>query len=336
MTVKAWIKKSTKNIRLLLLALILTIAAAVPAFAATSTKITSVKVTVLEENITPGTRYGTENIDIDVDSGHYYFDYYEIVDDGYEWKADQVPKISIHLRVDDPDKYYFSTTLKKNFTVVGATYVNNTLKTTDSGNELYFTVELTPLDEKVADITEVVLNDSGYAYWDAPIGAGSYELRVYRDDSLVGTTDIKTEDTEYNLQNYMNRAGSYYVRVRACNSKKPENKSEWVESDIVMIDAARAGEIRDGLSFTRPLKGDWEHTDAGWIYRYEDGSTAAPGWASIDGHWFYFDPDGFMATGWRTIDGLDYYFNDVTGSLLTNTTTPDGFKVDANGNKKTD
>ncbi len=325
-----------KTLTVFMLALALVIAAALPAFAATRTKITSVKVTILEDSIQPESRYGTETIDIDVDSGHYYFDYYEIDDDGVEWRADQIPRIVIHLRVDDSDKYYFSSTLRNNFTVVGGTYVSGTLNTTDSATELYFTVELTPMDERVADISEVTLTDSGYVYWDAPIGGGSYDIRLYRNDNLVSTTDITTDATEYNLKDYMNRAGSYYVRVRACNAKKPGNKSAWTDSALVTIDSARANEIREGLSFERPLKGEWTKVDAGWTYQYEDGSYVAPGWIYLDDHWFYFDPESIMMTGWITVDGEDYYMDDITGRMLTGTTTPDGYILDENGHKKTD
>ncbi len=336
MTATTGVKKIIKLMPVLLLAFMLAIVSAIPAMAASRTKITAVKVTITEDDITPETRYGTENIEVDVDSGHYSFDYYEIDDDGVEWRVDQVPRITIHLVVDDPDLYYFSSTLKNNFTVSGATYVTGTLTTAESATELYFTVELTPMNERVADMTTVTLTDSGYAYWDAPVGAGSYELRVYRNGSLDGTTDIKTDATEYNLKDHMNKAGDYYVRVRACNGINPANKSEWIESSTVSISAERANEIREGIPFTRPLAGDWENVEGGQVYRYEDGSVAGPGWVQFDNYWYYFDENGIMQTGWITVDGLEYYMDNRTGRMLTNTTTPDGYKLDENGNKKTD
>ncbi|MDO4731077.1 MAG: hypothetical protein Q4B14_02980, partial [Clostridia bacterium] len=80
-----------------------------------------------------------------------------------------------------------------------------------------------------------------------------------------------------------------------------------------------------------------------------------PGW---EGQWFYFDAingtcvmytnwiqlgdyfwfaneDGVMQTGWQFINwsgGANwFYFDTASGMMLKNTTTPDGYTVDANG-----
>jgi len=50
---------------------------------------------------------------------------------------------------------------------------------------------------------------------------------------------------------------------------------------------------------------------------------------------FFFDRNGTMQTGWQQVDGVWYYFNTAQGAtygmMLTNTTTPDGYPVGANG-----
>lgn len=42
-----------------------------------------------------------------------------------------------------------------------------------------------------------------------------------------------------------------------------------------------------------------------------------------------------MVTGWQQIDGRWYYFNEKSdgfcGTMLSNTTTPDGYTVDGSG-----
>ena len=53
-------------------------------------------------------------------------------------------------------------------------------------------------------------------------------------------------------------------------------------------------------------------------------------------HTQYDNTRGHMYTGWHEIDGKWYYFNTASdkgtlGAMLANTTTPDGYQVDANG-----
>ena len=54
------------------------------------------------------------------------------------------------------------------------------------------------------------------------------------------------------------------------------------------------------------------------------------GWHKVGGDWYYFDGSGAMQTGWKQVGGKWYYL-DKSGALLTNTTTPDGYTVNANG-----
>ena len=50
-----------------------------------------------------------------------------------------------------------------------------------------------------------------------------------------------------------------------------------------------------------------------------------------DGRWFHMNQDSTYTTdNWQMIDGKWYYF-DANGFMLTNTTTPDGYRVGADG-----
>ena len=111
----------------------------------------------------------------------------------------------------------------------------------------------------------------------------------------------------------------------------------------------------------------WTYDDAGWKFKKPDGAYANGEWTQVswngttnwyhfnnqgyadggwytdtDGHRYYFynahdGAFGRMLTGWNEIDGKWYYFSTANtaaaplGSLLTNGTTPDGYKVDASG-----
>lgn len=62
------------------------------------------------------------------------------------------------------------------------------------------------------------------------------------------------------------------------------------------------------------------------------GITAFAGQWQADGTgWWYQNADGtYLTNGWYWIDGANYYFNEQ-GYRLSNTVTPDGYTVDANG-----
>lgn len=69
------------------------------------------------------------------------------------------------------------------------------------------------------------------------------------------------------------------------------------------------------LSITA-FAGSWEQNAGGWKYKLDNGTYATNGWQWIDSN-----GDGLAES---------YYF-DANGFCLQNTTTPDGYTVDANG-----
>ncbi|WP_242830866.1 glucan-binding protein [Hungatella hathewayi] len=104
----------------------------------------------------------------------------------------------------------------------------------------------------------------------------------------------------------------------------------------------------------------WRYSPSGWWYQYADGGWPVNGWKYIDSRWYFFNADGHAVTGWIQVDGNYFYMNPVDdgtfasmrtgwqivdgkayylntrsdgtlGKLLMNTTTPDGYKVGADG-----
>ena len=57
-----------------------------------------------------------------------------------------------------------------------------------------------------------------------------------------------------------------------------------------------------------------------------------PGWVSDDKGWRYIQKNGYYASAtWlQDSDGKYYYFN-IGSYMAVDTTTPDGYRVDANG-----
>ena len=94
----------------------------------------------------------------------------------------------------------------------------------------------------------------------------------------------------------------------------------------------------------------WENTDRGWKYKESNGSYVTNTWKQVDGIWYFFDGEGYIATSWRQINGVWYFFNasgamvtgwvqsgndwyymNQSGAMLSNTTTADGYRLDASG-----
>ena len=91
----------------------------------------------------------------------------------------------------------------------------------------------------------------------------------------------------------------------------------------------------------------WKSSGDRWWYMNEDGSWPANDWKKVKDSWYWFDQSGLMVTGWRQINGKWYWFANsgamgvsrwvgnyylgYDGAMLTSTTTPDGYKVGADG-----
>lgn len=110
--------------------------------------------------------------------------------------------------------------------------------------------------------------------------------------------------------------------------------------------------------------GSWILDNKGWWFKYQDGTWPKSQWLEFEWNgvknWYYFGADGYMVTGWYQDGGKWYYLHPkadgtrgymytgwhqigsnwyyfrVTaggpkGSLVVNGTTPDGYKVNENG-----
>lgn len=72
----------------------------------------------------------------------------------------------------------------------------------------------------------------------------------------------------------------------------------------------------------------WVKDNGSWYYLGSSGAMQT-GWVK-DGSWYYLQDSGAMKTGWFTVSGKWYYAYS-SGALAINTTTPDGYRVNANG-----
>lgn len=79
----------------------------------------------------------------------------------------------------------------------------------------------------------------------------------------------------------------------------------------------------------------WFYDEKGWSADEIGGNSIRETWKELEWqgklNWYYFGKDGYMLTGWQWINGKCYLLDIKTGMLYVNTTTPDGYKVNANG-----
>ena len=221
------------------------------------------------------------------------------------------------------DGYKFAVS-KDKITLQGATFVDYSRE--DESHTLVITMQLPPLAEQTSAIEQAAWTSTTGVSWSQSTGAGSYEVKLYRDGKTVGTTKT-TAGNSYDFSAAMTKAGTYFYRVRPVNRLKPENKGEWVESPSRYIDNDTAAAIYQNGS----PAGEWKQDESGWWYRNGDGTYTVSNWQQIDGAWYFFNERGYMATGWVDWNGTRYYCDAADGKMLVNTTTPDGHTVGADG-----
>lgn len=73
--------------------------------------------------------------------------------------------------------------------------------------------------------------------------------------------------------------------------------------------------------------GQWTSDNIGHRYQNDDGSYTASNWINYNGQWYYLNENGYMAANaW-----IGNYYVGADGAMLTNTITPDGYQVGADG-----
>ena len=55
------------------------------------------------------------------------------------------------------------------------------------------------------------------------------------------------------------------------------------------------------------------------------------GWVEAKEGYYLLGENGDMLTGWQNLNNIWYYLDKDNGVMLSNATTPDGYKVDASG-----
>ena len=166
------------------------------------------------------------------------------------------------------------------------------------------------------------------ATWTEVPSAKYYQLQLYKDGSLVTPPDgssstVSVYGTYYDFSNWVTDGSSYTFKVRSVKASN-NAKSKWVTS-LAWTPGSTSGD-------SNTVSEGWKNAadNVRWWYQNADGSYPASQWKDINGKWYYFDAEGYMATGWIKVGGLDYCLA-PDGALYVNCTTPDGYNVNADG-----
>lgn len=78
---------------------------------------------------------------------------------------------------------------------------------------------------------------------------------------------------------------------------------------------------------TYAASGHWQTDDKGWWYSLDNGDYYKNYWFLDKGKYYFFNADGYMVTDkW-----IGNYYLGSDGAMLTDTVTPDGYKVGSDG-----
>lgn len=290
------------------------------AFGAKKKTISTVSLTI-ESKIKVGTTFDPDDIEVRSSSNKFSVDEVNVLNSGFEWSVEDIPKLEVVLQAED--NYYFSLSAS-GITLNGATYVTAVKR--DASTKLAITMTLEPLKNQVAEIELVSFDNNGLATWDAVPGAASYEVKLFRDGKNIGGTKI-TANTYFQLYDSMTKPTTYSVKVRGVNGLDTNKKGRWVESSGVYIDPERTQMF---AARKDAPAGQWNQSGDVWWYKNADGSYPANGWQEIGGRWYCFDGNGHMRTGWIDWNGKQYYCGD-DGAMWFNTQAPDGRQLGGDG-----
>ena len=153
--------------------------------------------------------------------------------------------------------------------------------------------------------------------------SGTTTITVTSDGKTYSTTVTVSDNASSNTSSARDIKYGRWVRsgsrwwFKDSDGSYPSNG--WDKIDKVWYYFDSAGWMQTG----------WVKDSGNWYYLGDSGAMKT-GWVKDNGSWYYLDSSGAMKTGWFTVSGKWYYAYS-SGALAINTTTPDGYRVNANG-----
>ena len=184
-------------------------------------------------------------------------------------------------------------------------------------------------------------------------GLQSYYTNVHKNGvpsivSQVSTSDkqgtwVKLSNGSYKLRLSNGSYGNGWKKVDGSwfyfDPKTVLMKTGWQKINGVWYFMNGGGYMRTGwlkqnntwyyLDSSGAMQTGWEKVNNVWYY-FDSNGAMKTGWLKLNNTWYYLNSDGAMQTGWKKISGKWYYFLS-NGEMAANTTTPDGYRVGADG-----
>lgn len=164
----------------------------------------------------------------------------------------------------------------------------------------------------------------------------------HSNNNVIPPKPSETKPTE-NKPKETNQTGWDFVNGKWYYKKDGKNiTNKWEKINGKWYFFTPSGDIKNN---------GWEFVNGKWYYLEQSGAMKASQWFKSSGKWYYVNHSGVMEIGWLQVNGKWYYLeqsgamkasqwfklnekwyyvND-SGELLVNTTTPDGYKVNENG-----
>lgn len=160
-------------------------------------------------------------------------------------------------------------------------------------------------------------------------------------EELAGRSGSAVQCTEVTASNLST------VKTKATVVEKPlkdfrastSDQSGWVESNGKWYYLNDLGVMQTGfvkfsgswyyLSNSGAMFTGWGTDGSRWFY-FDGSGAMKTGWYKENGTWYYLDEAGIMKTGWFKV-GPHWYYAYGSGALAVSTTTPDGYRVNGNG-----
>lgn len=317
----------------------------------TKTTIEKVSISIDSSNVEIGS--GSRKIDVTSEEDWKYLvsnDSGKAVNmEGSTWSVGVTPRFSITIKPESGYKFDSSKTSKSSYYEISmrdgnpATFV----KATGGSNSVTLTVRLPKLkgDTSNLGVSDLEWEENAKARWGQAESAQKYSVKLYKGSHLVDT--VETSNTSYSFASKITTTGNYKFKVRATAYGV---NGEWDVSDDYYIDDEELAKIKKHAGIVDNNNNNnnsnnnnnnniddkgtgtatWLKDSKGWWYCYPNRTYPKSTWLLIKNKWYYFNDEGYMYTGWTKYKEKWYYCG-PDGDMWVNRTTPDGYKVDANG-----